>query len=239
MRRYAAVSSALILGIAAAIGLMPGLLAAQEVDQTSIFAEGVETSVAIEGEQSSAFRIAFLEPGSYIPERINPAAMVVRVLSGSIAFRVQTPDVLVDPQYTTPQLTFADSPINLGANPNDGLPRSFSPGGDLPSPCVEIVPGYILCPLNPADFASGEAFVVLEAGYTIYLPPGSACFLCNVTDLAQQEEEPAEVLIWTTNEGFAEWSTDPQGAMAQPGTTVDSGLHSTRAWMLNPGSNCK
>jgi hypothetical protein len=253
MRRRTSLSFALILGLIAALGIAPGIVAGQfevKIDPTSEFTEGIEIS-QIDNANTEAFKITFLEDASYIPERTTSPneAMVVKVLAGTLAFRVQTPDVVVDPQGEQLRLihTQPDNPIPLGTPPEsmDPLPQ-FSANGDVANVCVGDVPTYpyTLCELDPVDFETGDTFVLLEPGHAVFLPSSTTCFFCNVTSIIpptdqQEQVEPPALLVWASAGAIEAWAQPPDGTESSGPTYVQSqGLHHVRGWMFNPGSPC-
>jgi hypothetical protein len=210
MRNRTALSFALILGLVAALGLSPTLIAAQETDQGSLFSDGVDVTLdktdKANGQKTQAI-IATFEAQAYAPERTNPEAMVVKVLKGTLAFRVQSPDVVLDAQGNEIQLVTSKSPIGFGQAPsatpatgNNDPDVRFSPGGPMPtSTCSQTVSSF--CALNPATFSDLVTFVVLESGYTVFLPAGSTCFFCNVTPTSAGDQT-AQLLYWTSAQGL-------------------------------------
>src|SRR5215217_6478979 len=130
MRRRTTLTFALILGLLAVVSTAPALLAKQDQvisqDESSPFHEGISVlrggTLAEKGEKLQSDTFTF-NHGAYVPERIYPTGMVVKVLKGTFAFRVQS-DVLVDPQNTTIKILEADSPIPVGSVP--GGAHSFT-----------------------------------------------------------------------------------------------------------------
>jgi hypothetical protein len=195
------------------------------------------------------------EVGAYIPERFNSQAMVVKVLAGRFAFRVQGPGVIVDPQgqdlerVKATEPNGAPNPIELGANPNAGRPRTYADDGSFD--CGLELHGHTLCELDPTEFKSGEKFVRLDPGDTVFLPDNSTCFLCNTEridpttgEIVESGGVPAELLIWTPATGFDEIGGEldsAANAMASlpQGTPTTQGSGRILGWMFNPGSNCK
>jgi hypothetical protein len=260
MRRRTSLSLTVILGLVGTLGMTPHLVVAQEPEQTRVdeqsrFSDGIsveldptERDIATANQQVRAVPLVF-EAQSYVPERRTPRneTMVVKILQGRFVFRVQSPDVIVDPQGNEIQLMTADPPIPLGESPADSLggrspdpnPESrFSEGGPMPlSGCSNTDPS--LCALNPALFANGDTFVVLERGYTVILPPMSTCFFCNTTPVAEGDQT-ARALFWVSGEGYKEWTGEELVLSTEPDQTLAQrqGLHEIRGWMLDPGSPC-
>ena len=201
------------------------------------------------GNEVGAYIEAGNEVGAYIPERFNSQAMVVKVLAGRFAFRVQGPNVIVDPQGQPLERVKASTPIGLGANPNAGTPRTYEDDGSFD--CGLELHRHTLCQLDPAEFKSGEKFVRLDPGDTVFLPDNSTCFLCNTDridpttgDIVESGGVPAELLIWTPATGFDEIGGEldrAANAMASvpQGTPTTQGSGRILGWMFNPGSNCK
>jgi len=240
MRRRTTLSFALILGLVAVVSTAPTLLAKQErevfQDEESRFVEGVTVTTSDEsgrqGEQLQSFDVT-IAPNAYIPERTYPESMVVKVQSGTFAFRVQS-DVLVDPEADDFAILEANPPIPLGGNPEeDRVGRTFDPVGTVEN-CSGTAP-QSLCLLDPDVL--GENFVRLQAGDLVYLPDNSTCFFCNTTEL----DAEAELLVWTPATGFSWQQLYEANLSIRSDSTValDQGLRVTRGWMFNPGSNCK
>jgi hypothetical protein len=277
MRHHINVSLALILGLVAALNTTP-LLAMQEAERCeprervgeqvfrqdcdSNFSEGLEIAAGPAGRSPEAEQIYAVrftgeqahETGAYIPERFNSEAMVVRVFGGRFAFRVQGPDVIVDPQGQPLERLRASIPIRLGENPNvqaadRGMTRTYNDDGEFR--CDLNPQGQRLCLLDPADFTSGDTFVRLDPGDTVFLPENSTCFLCNTDRIDPTTGKPvpsggvpAELLIWTPTTGFNQdleraasaMATSPQDKSRATPTTQRSGR--IIGWMFNPGSRC-
>jgi hypothetical protein len=277
MRRHIILSLALILGSVAALNTAP-LFAMQEAERCeprermgeqvfrqdcdSNFSEGLEIAAGPAGRSAEAeqlYAVRFIgeqgyETGAYIPERFNSEAMVVRVLAGRFAFRVQGPDVVVDPQGQPLERLKASIPIRLGENPNvqaadRGMMRTYIDDSEFH--CDLNPQGQRLCLLDPADFASGDTFVRLDQGDTVFLPENSTCFLCN-TDridpatgkLTRSGGVPAELLIWTPTAGFNQDLERAASAMAispqekSQATPTMQGSSRIVGWMFNPGGRC-
>jgi hypothetical protein len=188
------------------------------------------------------------ETGAYIPERFNSEAMVVSVLTGNFAFRVQGPGVIVDPQGQPLERYIASTPIGLGENPNDQLPNPMDSRVFGVAPPVEdfkcelnLPDGRTVCLLDPDEFTQENRqniFVRLDPGDTVYLPANSTCFLCNTEQIGST---PAELLIWSSTTGFNGALESIANAMATPpaGTPTAQGSGRILSWMFNPGSSCK
>ena len=275
MSRHINVSLALILGLVAALNSTP-LFAMQEQevvpcdpedptvivedqtfvqDCTSDFPVGLEVEMGPAVESMEADRLYAVqfkaesanEAGAYIPERFNSQAMVVKVLAGRFAFRVQGPNVIVDTQGQPLEKLKASIPIELGENPDDKLAdpatsRTFDYDSDYS--CTLNLHGQNLCLLDPADFKAEvkDTFVRLDPGDTVFLPDNSTCFLCNTDRIDPTTGQvvpsggvPAELLIWTPGTGF---NGDLESAAIAMVAPPPDQLHATRAWMFNPGSRC-
>ena len=156
--------------------------------------------------------------------------MVVKVQSGTFAFRVQS-EVLVDPEGEAIEILEANPPIPLGSNPdNNRTGRTFSLVGT-----VETCPGSApntLCLLDPDVL--GENFVRLNEGDLVYLPDDTTCFFCNTTDVQ------AELLVWTPSTGFS-WHRLYESERATAASTPvaqQQGAQVIQGWMFNPGGRC-
>jgi hypothetical protein len=261
MRRRVRLSLVLAIGLVAMLGLAPAMLAKQgeqgeqvRIDPTSDFTDGI--TIESDEKLNKQVHTFTFEDAAYIPERTTPPeeSIVVRVLSGTLVFRVQSPGVLVDSVGKPIQLVKADPTIDLGIPPKSLLPPEdtdpsndpqFSLAGDITdvaNSCVGTLTDFSICQLNPSIFANGDRFVLLEAGFTVYLPPNSTCFFCNVATLKLLGEEPSgptELMVWSTPDGLATWEKLPTTSI-DPGTTrlQSQELHDVRGWMLNPGSPC-
>jgi hypothetical protein len=262
MRRATTLPLALTLVLVAMLGFAPGMLAKQEEtpipDPAPSFEDifvtcDVGECELVEGRQQT-YTVDFAQH-SYIPELAPDVTadevIVVRVLKGTLAFRVQTADVIVDPQGTEiSMLTTFD---------NDGIPVTV-PFGQTPSMVPDDKqPEYIvdptkvaecsqgplqdLCLLNPTQFADQMTFVQLEQDYIVYLPAGSTCFICNVTDTNPDDQEsgdtPAKVQVWAPGSGFSWFErSQEENSNATQATPSVQGSSRIVGWMFNPGSRC-
>jgi len=249
----------------AMLGLAPSILAKQQEETISdpapsfediLVSCGGEACSNVEGMQT--YTVDFL-PHSYIPEQPYNEAIVVLVQEGTLAFRVQTGDVIVDPQgidgdaasneirwlKTTdksgnPQtVPFGQSP---SAIPDDQQPI-YNQGDPLTAEECSRGPLVDLCLLNPELFRDEMTFVQLEKGDIVYLPAGSSCFICNVTDTNPADQEsgdaPAKVLVWAPGSNFSWYVGSRQdNSLGTQGTSKMQGAGRTLGWMLNPGSRC-
>jgi hypothetical protein len=272
MRRRTTLSFALILGLLAGVSTAPTLLAKQDQqyqevkqDWRSSFSRDITIRPSVQkdsgemGGQLPAFEVTFGD-GAYIPERTYLGSMVVKVQSGTFAFRVQS-EVLVDPQDEDIAILEAVPPIPLGGYPDDNhVGRSFdqvtAPDNTVQN-CSGTTPNR-LCLLDPDEL--GERFVRLRPGFIVYLPDNSTCFFCNTTALdaqsetvaasgspvAQEQEGQPELLVWAPANGFnwlqlyetesataSEFATAAGSPVAQ-----EQGLQASLGWMLDPGSSC-
>lgn len=247
MRHRTILPFALILVLVAIVSTAPALLARQDPevqqDMESPFYEGITVTTSDDpgeqGDQLQAFAVTFAAR-AYIPERTYPESMVVKVQTGTFAFRVQS-EVLVDPEGESIPILTANPPIDLGANPNaifvDDDPgndeRIFTETGTVQN-CSGTAPNT-LCLLDPNVL--GENFVQLTAGDLVYLPDNSTCFFCNTTEL----DAEAELLVWAPATGFSWQQLYEANLSTRSDSTValDQGLRTTRGWMFNPGTSCK
>jgi hypothetical protein len=264
MRRRTRLSIALILGLIASINLTPVTLAMQGEDQESDFAD---IAVTCDGEQCNYpddadpnarrnYEVVFL-PTAYVPERAYPEALVVKVIQGELAFRVQSDDVIVDPQgdagdeqgIDIPLLETTD-PVPFGQPPStlSPLPVYNDTGTSISDADCSRPPLQGLCLLPPELFADQQTFIELSAGDIVYLPAGSTCFFCNVSGAvvgdpdteatpAAAEDQIAEVQVWGVRSFFSWDSNSPSMASGTP-TAQGQDLQNIRAWRFNPGSPC-
>lgn len=286
MRRHINVSLALVLGLAAALNTTP-LLAMQDdqcavieervqeefgfqLDCESVFGEDLGVTVtpglaerSIDEAPYRFYDFQFTgedtgkETGAYIPERFNSEAMVVSVLSGVFAFRVQNSGVIVDPQGDQPLERYrASIAIPLGEDPEvqtaeRNESRVFEVIDDENFTCdLNLPDGRTVCLLDQQDvdeLKEGEIFVRLDRGDTVYLPANSTCFLCNTHRIDSDGREvetggiPAQLLIWSSTTGFS-GALERVAAPSQDnslGTPATQGSGRIVGWMFNPGSNCK
>jgi hypothetical protein len=251
MRRRTSLSVWLILGLVTVLGTAPSILAKQgedvRTDPDSSFKDGISIE-HVDNRDVDAFRFTFTEDAAYIPERTTDTeAIVVKVLAGTLAFRVQTPSVVVDPQghdiqrvNAQPEIPLGEAPMNINPSP------SLTPGGvftEVMNACTGDRPTNTLCELDPRLFAKGDAFVLLEPGYTVYLPPHSTCFFCNVVSVVPPADPSlqglqTQLLVLSSNSGVETWvegsaSTDPKYSAIR-----GQRLHDARGWAINPGSPC-
>jgi hypothetical protein len=273
LRRGATLSLALILGFAGALNAAP-LLAMQGgcerertvgeftyrldcdsdfelglavADVTGQGSAGVDRLYAVRFDGEPEQTVPNPELGAFIPERYSEQAMVVKVLTGTFAFRTQGPGVVVAPWDNTLDMYFANIPIEEGSDPqlrepeDVEKPREFTADGTFD--CEATPGGHAVCHLDdPTIFDDGFTFVRLDAGDTVYFPDQSTCFLCN-SERSDPDEGPAEVLIWTPPDGLdgglqeAIVLTSPETLETLgPREMQESGR--TLGWMFNPGSRC-
>jgi hypothetical protein len=113
---------------------------------------------------------AALPPAQY------PEAMVVKVIDGSFAFRVGDEDVvIVDPQGAPiPILESNGNPLSTA----EPIVSATPTGANVQDQNVQDQNGDCtsLCILSP------DETVMLETGFTVYLPGNVTCFFCNITD---------------------------------------------------------
>jgi hypothetical protein len=217
-------------GLAFAAGPEGGSAEAERLYGVRFDGDPADTSVPVEADRLV---------GAYIPERFNSQAIVVKVITGDFAFRTQGPGIIVDAQDETLRTYTIDPPIELGANPNDGGPRTFTDGADLT--CALELHGKKLCELEPTLFrtedAATDTLVHLEPGDTVFLPDNSTCFLCNTL---RTDETPAELLIWSPESGFNGDLEEAADAMESSQQSTPSAQATGRVlgWMLNPGARC-
>ncbi len=246
MRRGITLSIALILGVTLAFGITPGLLAKQGVilDEDPNFEDIIvncgdgELCPDLEGFQT--YDVLFLD-AAYVPELTYTEAMVVMVVQGELAFRVQSDDVIIDPQGAEGEargnelaLLHTDVPVEFGEPPRDASRQPvYSDAGifsdsDCSRPTVQD-----LCLLSPEQFADQTTFVKLVPGNIVYLPAGSTCFFCNVTSTGDLE---ARVVVWTQGSDFS-WYVQSLADNPTPSAHRQE-LHDVQGWMFNPGSRC-
>jgi hypothetical protein len=251
MRRRNTLSLALILVLVAMLGMASGVLAKQSaepiVDTTSKFDKVTVNCGELPCDQIEAVQKTYyvtFQPTAYIPENTYEEAMVVLVTKGTLAFRVQSPDVFIDPQGNEIQLleprdpvTHAILPVDLGQPPKDMVPQPvFEPVGPIDPAGCSSPTVQNLCLLDPGLFQDGTRFAQLVAGDIVYLPAKSTCFFCNTTETGDQQ---AEVLVWAPGTGF-DWYEQSliDNALGGTGTPTTQGSGRIVGWMLNPGAPC-
>jgi hypothetical protein len=263
MRRRATLPFVLLLGLVFAIGTTPSLLA--DEGTPGPFGEGLQITTTqqpnTKTERDQAYNILF-NHGAYIneekSENLTKQPLIVKVLSGKFAFRVQA-DVIVDPQDHDIQILAADPSIAVGdpvTQAHNFVPKAAIAATDCPgipptAPTTPpTTPTRTLCLVNPALVESllgaSDGFIELDPGFMVYLPPNSQCFFCNVTGKtgddtsANNKADQASLLVWGPRSGFS-WQTKSQQSM-RPGAGAPeaSTLHGAVGWkvMLNPGSPC-
>jgi hypothetical protein len=238
------------------LGFAPGMLAKQEgepipdpdpsFEDILVTCNGGECE-SVEGQQT--YDVEFL-PGAYVPELApevtDDEVIVVRVLEGTLAFRVQTGDVIVDPQgiggdAASNQIAIltTDVAVPFGETPSKASPQPvYSANGSMSDDDCSRGPLLDLCLLNPTQFADQMTFVQLEQDDIVYLPAGSTCFICNITDVIPGDPEsgsPARVQIWAPGSEFS-WYELSQRDNSLRMPTEGSGR--ILGWMLNPGGRC-
>jgi hypothetical protein len=265
MRRSTTFSLTLTLVLVAMLGFAPGMLAKQEQEGTPIpdpapsFEDIFVTcngekceDEAIEIGRQRTYDVEF-GPAAYVPELTYDEAIVVLVLEGTLAFRVQTRDVIVDPQgiggdaadneirmlTTDVPVPFGGTPSSLNASPaNQPI---YSADDTIEADCSRDPAGPLLdlCLLNPTQFADQMTFVQLEKDDIVYLPAGSSCFICNITDVSHEDSESgssARVQVWAPGRNFS-WKELSQrdNSLRMP---AEQGSGRIVGWMFNPGSRC-
>jgi hypothetical protein len=253
VRRSTTLSLALTLVLVAMLGFAPGMLAKQEgepipdpepsFEDILVTCNGGECE-SVEGQQT--YDVEFL-PGAYVPELTYDEAIVVLVLEGALAFRVQTGDVIVDPQgnagdQASDEITIltTDVPVPFGETPSKASPQPvYSANGPMSDDDCSRGSLLDLCLLNPTQFADQMTFVQLEKDDIVYLPAGSSCFICNITDVSPGDPEsgsPARVQVWAPGRDFTWHELSQQDNSLRMPTTEGAGR--IVGWMLNPGSRC-
>ncbi len=248
MRRRATLPFLFMLGLVFAIGMTPGLLAAQDgtqkLDFTDVTVRPLEGN-GTAGKVNRDYNVTLLD-GAYIPEAQYPEAMVIKVLDGVLAFRVLTDDVIVDPAGDVPTLLTASPPIPPGSDPHNGTPgRTFAASGSVQT-CSGSPPNG-LCLINQSVVGQdGDVFVELRPGYTVYLPSNTICFFCNVTGLDLKENKSpisspgnqVVLLVWAPQANFS-WLNGVGVPVPTPSASTQD-LHDAVGWTVlrNPGSPC-
>lgn len=258
-RRRRFLSLVLVLVWIVAAGVAPALARGQEGPGT--WGEGLTITqndgAGRVGVQMRSYSVAF-EPGAFVPEERFPEAMVVKVVSGTFAFRAQS-DVLIDPQGGDIVLLKADPVV-----PVEHLPapeQQFKDDGMTLANCAGTAP-QTLCLVNPTILMG--RYVKLTPGFLVYLPDATTCFFCNTKDIVTEGQtgdesrtagetptggdgELGELLVWTPKSGggfswFDRWQDNASLAgtpVAGEPTPSAEGLTAARGWMrFNPGSPC-
>ena len=265
MRRSNTLSLALTLVLAAMLGFAPGMLAKQEEEQEPIpdpAPSFEDIFVTCDGERCEdgdidigrqrTYDVEF-GPAAYVPELTYDEAIVVLVLDGTLAFRVQTRDVIVDPRgiagdaadkeitmlTTDVEVPFGGTPSSLNATPADQPIYSVDDTKDADCSRDPVGPLLDLCLLNPTQFADKKTFVQLEKDDIVYLPAGSSCFICNITDVSHEDSKsgsPARMQVWAPGRDFS-WKELSQrdNSLRMP---TEQGSSRIVGWMFNPGSRC-
>jgi len=249
---------ALTLVLVAMLGFAPGMLAKQEgtpipdpapsFEDILVTCDG-QTCENIDSGQRT-YDVEF-RPAAYVPELTYDEAIVVLVLEGTLAFRVQTGDVIVDPQgiagdAANNQITIltTDVAVPFGGTPStvpaDQQPI-YSVDNTKDADCSRPPAGPLqdLCLLNPTQFADQMTFVQLEKDDIVYLPAGSSCFICNITDVTHadpQSGSSARVQVWAPGRDFS-WNVLSQQDNSLF-TPAEQGSGRILGWMFNPGSRC-
>lgn len=214
MRRISRVALVLVLVLFGVVGLLPGVVSAQdgnsdlkpspggtpgEIGETK--AEGIKVApVSSSTDQSRELSVVTFEQGGYTIDDSAPSLLVAKVLSGSFAFRVQGP-VLIDPQGEDIEVLQAHPGFGVGVEPPPG--NFFEPVGRIVFDHCPVAgpPGQptTLCQIDP-DIVAKEAgvdanktnlFVRLVIGDTVVIPPNVQCFFCNVTGIENSPATPA------------------------------------------------
>jgi hypothetical protein len=261
MRRSTALSSVLTIGM---LGFVPGVLAKQDAtpipDPAPSFEDIIVTCDGqacrpVDGMQT--YNVEF-NAAAYVPEKTYDEAIVVLVLEGQLAFRVQTGDVIFDPvgiggpgASNAVKILKTDITVPFGGTPSTALtqPQYQDLGGTMTDAECSRPPLTNLCRLDPAKFADQQTFVLLEKDDIVYLPAGSSCFICNTTDVTHGDPSsgsPARALVWAPGpsgpqgeSGFSWYvgskADNPDGLSATPSARKSGQIVD---WMFNPGSRC-
>lgn len=264
MRRRATLSLVFLFCSILALGAAPGLVAA-DAGAPGPFGEGITITSTqqpnAKSDELQAYEVGF-DHGAYINEETaldtTREALIVKVLSGMFAFRVQG-DVIVDPQDHDIQILVANPPIGVGDpvtmahefQPRATIANATCPGIQPTSAATPpVTPTRTLCLLNPAliatELGAPDGFVQLEPGFVVFLPPNSQCFFCNIVGKtgadtsAANTADQASLLVWGPTSGFS-WQDKSQAGSGLPTATPSaSSLHGAVGWtvMRNPGSPC-
>src|SRR5690242_1192733 len=177
MRRSTALSSVLTLVLIGMLGFVPGVLAKQDAtpipDPAPSFEDIIVTCDGqacrpVDGMQT--YNVEF-NAAAYVPEKTYDEAIVVLVLEGQLAFRVQTGDVIFDPvgiggpgASHAVKILKTDITVPFGGTPSTALtqPQYQDLGGTMTDAECSRPPLTNLCRLDPAKFADQQTFVLLE-----------------------------------------------------------------------------
>ena len=249
MRRRTILSFILIAGFLAMLGMAPAMLArqGQEPDWSEIQVGcGVEFSECPEVDGNQTYTVG-LSDSAYFPEIPYPETMVVKVMSGTLAFRTSGPGVVVEFQRNELFRRVSDVPLPFGtpANTLNPLPN-YDQGDALNSGDCSNSQLGTECILNPAVFADEMTFVELLEGDIVYVPANSTCFFCNITGIDSPGtvvpgNNAAVVQVWAPGQQGTTWFDLSQTNHMQgqaPARLEGQKLHDVSAWMLNPGSPC-
>jgi hypothetical protein len=257
MRRQVGLSFALVIGFLVTLGVPPVMLAKQGSagDWSDIVVTcGPENLPCDEIEEGryQDYRVALL-PTAFFPEITYSEAMVVRILSGTLAFRVTSPEVDIVVEHTGEGIPIVTTDIDLqvgqAPDPNN-LPTYTNTGETMQQhELCSQPPLSNLCLLDAEYFLDGiqtgglqteglKTFVQLGEGDIVYLTAGSMCFICNTTETG---DEQAQIEVWAPGYSNSTWFEVVKSMqMLGPGPTrlQEHELHDAQAWMFNPGSPC-
>jgi len=236
MRRRTSLSFALILGLITVLGSAPAVLG-QEADWGNIrvtCGDKETPCTAVDGYQTY---IVDMESEAYFPEVTYNETMAIRVVSGSLAFRVgpDANDVMAEHSGNGIPILVTDVEVPFGqlTDPSP-LPTFKDTQTVLDATQCSQPPLSNLCRLDPSLFADTKTFVQLGETDIVYLPANSMCFVCNISN-----NQNAILEIWAPGTSGSTWFDAVQMMVGPiPTRLQNQELRNVRGWMFNPGSPC-
>jgi len=174
MRRRRTLPLTLGLVLIFALSMAPTLITAQAPEGSGIVYEPLSPTPEPPGDNIEIQQYAFTFAGTaYIPEKEYPEQTVVKIVTGTFAFRVGGNVVFVDPppDPADPQTTDVKIQIlNVAGEHDPGQPETAGP-------FLGEENGTFLC----ADICAlpFNTLVLLNEGTTVFIPGNTTCFICN------------------------------------------------------------
>src|SRR5689334_18771643 len=159
MRRRISLSVILVVGFLVALGTAPAMLAKQGGDAGNwsdiVVTCGPENQACNEIERGryQSYRVDLL-PSAFFPEITYNESMVVRVISGTLAFRATSPDVVVESAPGSngiPILSTSPVTLPIGTAPDPAALPTYTNTGDTLEQLDKCSqpPHSRVCLLNP------------------------------------------------------------------------------------------
>jgi hypothetical protein len=236
MRRRTSLSLALILGFVTVLGSAPAVLG-QEADWSHIKVTCGDQETPCDTVDGYQTYFVDMESEAYFPEVTYNETMAVRVISGTLAFRVGpgSDDVMVEHTGNGIPILVTDIEVPFGqlTDPSP-IPIFTNTETVLNAEQCSQPPLSKLCRLDPSLFENTKTFVQLGETDIVYLPANSMCFVCNISN-----NQNAQLEIWAPGVSGTTWFDAVQSMLGPSPTRLQNQqLPGVLGWMFNPGSPC-